>query len=236
MLESARVLLQEAEQFRLRANERAVISGRCRFGTGELSSLTWMPKFISSLRESHPLLMVEPHVDMGQMLELKLEDGEIDFAVIARRSTRVAIASHIVGEAEFSWVAAPFIAASGEKMTLAALEDQTLITMPNAAGSISILDKWLMANDIEFRQRMVCANLGAVAGLLREGLGVGYLPKAWADHLVARGDLVFLSALAPLEPLRYAFQWRRDDSRIMIPRLRALVARTINFKLSTGMI
>lgn len=238
LMDSARSLLHQAEQFRQRANQEAVIAGRCKFGMGELSSLTWMPRFISLLRSAHPQLEIEPHIGLGQMLEIKLEEGEIDFAVIARRSTRMDIASHIVGEVGFSWVASPGLWQAYKKNTheKETFNIATLVTMPDTAGSISILDKWLTTNNLQMPKRMVCANLGAVAALLREGHGIGFLPHPWAERLVQRGDLEFLSELPGLEPLQYAFQWRRDDTRAMIPLMRSLVSQSIDFNLSTGLI
>jgi len=236
LLGFARTVLHHAEQFKERANKQSAISGRCRFGMGEISSLTWMPKLISLIQRNHPLLVVEPDIGLGQVLEVKLEEGEIDFAVIAGRSTRAAIASHVVGAVKFSWVCSPTLRQTIKPTADAAFDDAILITMPNTAGSIRILDKWLIANNIRTYRRMTCANLGAVAGLLRQGLGIGYLPQQWANRLVTRGDLEFLPEFPPLEPLQYAFQWRRDDTRSLIDEMRALVLASIDFELSTGLI
>ena len=55
------------------------------------------------VRAAHPGLVLEPYVDIGQVLEQRVADGELDFAVIAGRSSRVGIASAPIGQAAFSW-------------------------------------------------------------------------------------------------------------------------------------
>ena len=73
--------------------QSAGLVGRCRFGVGELTALTWLPRLIGVVRAAHPGLVLEPYVDIGQVLEQRVADGELDFAVIAGRSSRVGIAS-----------------------------------------------------------------------------------------------------------------------------------------------
>src|SRR5690606_14322075 len=112
------------------------------------------------------------------------------------------------------------------------LAGTTLITLPSGAGTIRILDEWLVEHQVNEGPRLSCENLGAVAGMLREGLGVGFLPRAWAELLIARGDLVALSHFPPLRPLTYTFQWRRDDTRPMMQQLREIAAQTIDFRMA----
>ncbi|ANN75901.1 LysR family transcriptional regulator [Bordetella flabilis] len=232
MLPHARDVLGAAEHFMRRANDARALSGRCRFGVGELTSLTWMPRLIAMIQQAHPNLTVEPHANLGQALEVMLENGELDFAIIAGPSTRTAIASHAIGVAEFIWVAAPHRYLDDPPVRAEQVADATLITLPNSAGTVRILDEWLTEHHVRISRRMTCENLGAVAGMLREGLGVGFLPKAWARTLVQRGYLMELVALPPLRPLQYTFQWRRDDTRAMVQQLRDIAVRAVDFDIT----
>lgn len=229
LLAHARDVLHSAEHFMQRASDARALSGRCRFGVGELTSLTWMPRLISLIQRAHPDLAVEPHASMGQVLETQLEDGELDFAIIAGPSTRTAIASHGIGQAQFVWVAAPALYPGALPRHARDVAGQTLITLPNSAGTVRILDEWLAAHGVSPGRRMTCENLGAVAAMLKEGLGVGFLPRAWAAALVRRGYLVALDALPPLRPMAYTYQWRRDDTRPLVSRLRELAAQAADF-------
>ena len=107
LLPQAGDMLASAERIRASVAQSAGLVGRCRFGVGELTALTWLPRLIGVVRAAHPGLVLEPYVDIGQVLEQRVADGELDFAVIAGRSSRVGIASATIGQAAFSWVAAP---------------------------------------------------------------------------------------------------------------------------------
>jgi len=229
LLTHARDVLRSAEHFMRRANDARALSGRCRFGVGELTSLTWMPRLISLIQQSHPNLAVEPHSNLGQVLETQLEDGELDFAIIAGPSTRTAIASHGIGQVQFVWVAAPSLYPGEPPSHAQDVAEQTLITLPNSAGTVRMLDEWLAEHHVATGRRMTCENLGAVAGMLKEGLGMGFLPRAWAAALVQRGHLVELARLPSLRPLAYTYQWRRDDTRPMVQQLRDLTTQAVDF-------
>ncbi|MCD0505172.1 LysR family transcriptional regulator [Bordetella petrii] len=229
LLTHARDVLRSAEHFMRRANDARALSGRCRFGVGELTSLTWMPRLIALIQRAHPNLSVEPHANLGQVLETQLEDGELDFAIIAGPSTRTAIASHSIGQAQFVWVAAPALFPGDTPSRAQDVGEHTLITLPNSAGTVRILDEWLAEHRATPGRRLTCENMGAVTGMLKEGLGIGFLPRAWAAALVRRGDLVALAQFPLLRPLPYTFQWRRDDSRPMVQQLRELAAQAVDF-------
>ena len=229
LLAHARDVLRSAEHFMRQANDARALSGRCRFGVGELTSLTWMPRLISLIRRAHPDLSVEPHANLGQVLEARLEDGELDFAIIAGPSTRTAIASHTIGQVQFVWVAAPGLYSGHPPPHAQDVAGQTLVTLPNSAGTVRMLDEWLAEHRVAAGRRMTCENLGAVAGMLKEGLGIGFLPRAWAAALVQRGHLVTLDRFPPLRPLAYSYQWRRDDTRPMVQQLRELAIQAADF-------
>lgn len=92
-----------------------------------------------------------------------------------------------------------------------------------------ILDDWLLACGINHARRIACNNWSAVAGMLSEGVGIGFLPVDWARARLG-GDLVELTSEPPLTPLQYAFQWRRGDVRGLIPSMLSLVRQYADFR------
>lgn len=206
------------------------LSGRCRFGVGDLSALTWLPRFVARIRQQHPGLDVEPYVDVGAVLEQRVAKGELDFAVIAGRSSRSNVLSHPVGEARFQWVAAPATVHGMGTLTPQLLQSVPLVTLPSGAGTTRILDDWLLAQGITLERRIVCNSWAAVAGMLREGLGIGFLPEGWAAQPgPAANTLVVLDSSPALARLPYALQWRRDDTRALITQMRALLLECVDF-------
>ncbi|AIO23949.1 LysR family transcriptional regulator [Burkholderia cepacia] len=205
------------------------LSGRLRFGVGELSALTWLPRFVAAVQKQHPKLALEPYVDVGAALEEKVDAGELDFAVIAGRSSRSSVLSQPVAEARFAWMAAEALVGRERVLTPALLASHALVLLPSGSGVTRILDDWLLACGVNHARRIECNNWSAVAGMLGEGVGIGFLPVDWARARPG-GHLVQLTSEPPLAPLQYAFQWRRGDVRGLIPSMLSLVRHYADFR------
>lgn len=208
--------------------ETGALSGHCRFGVGDLSALTWLPALVAATRRLHPGLTLEACVDVGGVLEQRLAEGELDFAVIAGRSSRSALVSRSVGAARFAWAASPHLVDAPAALVSGLLERHPLITLPPQAGTTRLLDDWLLAQGLaEPQARILCNSWAAVAGMLREGVGVGFLPEGWIEGLGLRR----LDAEPDLGALQYAFQWRRGDARSLVPIMQGLVGSVLDFSL-----
>ena len=233
LLPQARQLLQAAESVRQSVAQRTGLHGVCRFGVGELTALTWLPRLVRRMQQQHPGLTPEPSVDIGEVLERRVEAGELDFAIVAGRSSRSGITSVPVAQALFAWCAAPALVGRARTLSPALLTDHALVTLPTGAGTTRILDDWLAAQLGGLApRRLVCNHWGGVAGMLVEGAGIGLLPQAWAWALQRRGALRVLVAKPALAPLPYAFQWRRDDARPVVAALRELAQASADFSVA----
>jgi DNA-binding transcriptional LysR family regulator len=230
MLPQIRELLRAAAELEQSAGQRLGLTGRCRVGLGELSGLTWLPKLVHAVSERHPGLQLEPHVDIGQVLEQRLHDGELDLAVLAGPSTRSSLAAARIGRVDFVWVASQALlddAGTEDPETL--MREQVLLTLPIGAGGTRVLDQWLASRGVIVGRRLMCNSWGAVVGMVAEGIGFAFMPDRWAQSLVERGALKILPDRNALEPLYYAVQWRRDDARVLIVAMRDIVKDVIEF-------
>lgn len=224
----AQALLDQADALRRHARGQEPLHGRLRFGVGELASQTWLPRLMLAVSRRYPDLHLEPIVETGAQMEQRLESGELDFAVAAGSSPRAALLSYPLGQARFVWVAA---AGKAGQPCAQALALWPLVTMPQGAGTHRMLEDWLARSAAVVHRRLTCNTWGAVAGLLVEGIGVGFLPGAWAAPLLARGALQALAHWPELAPLHYAFQVRRDDGRSALRAMQGLLGETVDFGL-----
>ncbi len=229
LLPLARRMLGLADEMRTLVGDGSGVHGHCRFGVGELAALTWLPDLVALTRTIHPELVLEPHVDLGAVLEQRLEAGELDFAVVAGYSSRSRIASDAIAEVRFAWAAAPAIAGGHRTISARLLQETALVTMPPAAGPTRMLEHWLAHNNVEVGRRITCNNLAAIASLIAAGVGVGLFPNGWLHQMAERGAVVELPVRPALPALVYTFQRRRDDSRPLLKEMRELVGRTADF-------
>lgn len=229
LLPRANAMLLAAEETRKSVGADTGIGGRCLLGVGELSALTWLPQLAAYAGKRFPHLQLMPHVDVGATLEERLRNGELDCAVIAGRSPHESISSQPVGRARFVWAAAPTLLGKARRSPKALLEAHPLVTLPAGAGTTRILDEWLMAHDVDAVRRLTCNSWGAIAGLLIEGTGVGFIPESWARALSRRGALHVLQAKPELAPLTYTFQKRRNDERPLLAAMLEAVRASADF-------
>ena len=230
LLPRIRTLLHDAAQLQQAAGRSVGLQGRCRLGFGELSGLTWLPKLVQKVAELHPALQLEPHADIGQVLEQRIVDGELDCVVIAGPSSRSSLAFEQVAQVRFVFAASDaFLARAGTDQPQRLVREQLLIALPVGSGATRTLDEWLSRHQLSVQRRLSCNSWGAVVGMVAEGLGFTYMPLGWAEAMQARGALRILSRGGALAPLQYTVQWRRDDARPLITEMRTLIKSVIDF-------
>lgn len=229
LLPLARRLLNLSDEVRSVMADSSDLRGYCRFGVGESTALTWLPDLITLAKTTCPNLILEPSVDIGTELERKVDNGMLDFAVVAGLSSRTAIANQPIAEVPFRWAAARELVGDCTEINEEVLRSLAVITMPQGAGATRIFDAWLSTNNVEISRRLTCNSMAAIVGLMVAGVGLAYLPKSLLTQLVQHKSVVMMNSNPPLPSLQYYMQWRRDDSRPVIGLLREMVLKTANF-------
>ena len=234
LLPLASALLQQAEHVQQQMGRSGGLRGPCRLGVGELTALTWLPRWVAALTDAHPDLQVSVHVDVGAALAERLDRGELDVAVIAGAATRGALTAVPLARAQFVWCtgagAAPDVAA----MDAQALQAHALVALPQGSGVTHLIDDWLRQAGARPARRLACNHWGAIVGLLARGSGIGLLPQGWARALCQRGVLRELPSAVPLGLLDYALHHRRDDPRALVGALCALAAQQADFTVASS--
>jgi DNA-binding transcriptional LysR family regulator len=75
-------------------------------------------------------------------------------------------------------VAAPALLGKTASFQDKLLQQHPVVTLPVGAGTTRLLDEWLIARNIDIAHRLICTREGAIAGLLTEGIGIGFLPES----------------------------------------------------------
>jgi DNA-binding transcriptional LysR family regulator len=229
LLPMARDILSAASRARAAIGQDEGLHGVCRFGMGELAAMSWLPQFVARCREAYPDLLLEPHVDMGENLERRLEAGELDFAVVAGWSARPSIASHTIAQVRYTWAGTAAQWGDLDVLTPERLQDMTVITMPPGAGSTRIFDAWLHENNTSVSRHLTCNNMGAIAGLVAAGVGVAFFPEGWLRPLYNKHAIRAVESTPPLGHLHYSYQSRRDDIRLVVAAMRECVTEAVDF-------
>lgn len=231
LMPRARELLMAAEKLQTELRHAANLEGYCQIGVGELTALTWLPSLLRQVRNRHPKLSLEAFIGIGEILEQRLADGEIDVAVVAGRSSLRSVSSERIGEARFAWYIAQSVHPEFSTVEPGLFEQLPMVGLPSGSGVTRLVDDWQRDQGLVVGERIVCNQWGAVVGLLREGLGFGLLPRGWADAFSVQYGLRRLGCEPELPALDYYVHWRSDDYRTLVKTLRELVLRSVYFNI-----
>lgn len=229
LLPHAQALLRHALEVRALAVGTQGLTGSCRIGCGELTSITWLPHWVAELRRRHPGLTVSVTVSIGEALSEGLDKGTLDAAVIAGPSMRPVLQSAPLGKAHFQWCANPALARSIDRLDANAWAEQTLIALPRGSGVAHILDDWMDRAGAQPRAVVTCNQWGAVAALIAASEGVGVLPSGLAQAMQQRKRVRVLPARHSLRPLEYGLHFRNGDPRPLVRALRESCVASADF-------
>jgi DNA-binding transcriptional LysR family regulator len=229
LLPMARRILDDSDELRALMADARATRGHYRVGVGETTALTWLAGLVRLTKETYPDLVLEISVDVGAVLEERVDNGMLDFAVVAGRSSRPAVASELIAEVPYGWAAAKALVGDNREIDAEMLRNLTVITMPPTSGLTRTFDLWRISNDLEIRRRLTCNNVAAIAGLVAAGLGIAFFVQSWLPRLVRHRSVVGMHCSPPLPLIQYYLQWRHDDTRPVIARLRDLVLRAVDF-------
>lgn len=235
-----RLLPQVAQMLELKDHIRSslasplVLSGVCRFGISELCALTWLPRFVERMRCDHPRLVLHPHVDLGRRLERQVARGELDFAIVPGPPEDARIASHVVGEVEFSWMAAPARISDHKVLSFEQLSAHPVITMTEGSGLTRAFDAWCAEQGLRMTRIVASNSLMAIVGLTLADVGLSFLPLAFMRPWIERRALHAFRSDPPLPSLHYCFLHRHDDRRVMLQSLLEGVLHEADFSMAAG--
>jgi DNA-binding transcriptional LysR family regulator len=110
--------------------------------------------------------------------------------------------------------------AARKTITLDAIRDRALMSLPRGTGLRSCLDDACARSGFEPRVTLEASNLGILAQLASRGLGVAILPESVA---LAHSELHTIAVTRPAMRGRLALAWRTGGP--ISPAARALISR-----------
>lgn len=235
LLPYATQMVDIEQQVRFALGVESTLSGTCRFGISELVASTWLPAFVARVRESHPDLVLEPHVDLTRGLERGVDRGELDFAVIPGPSTLASLDHAAIADLQYAWMAAPSRLASGTLLTAQHFAEHPVITLTVESTLTQGFDQWASEQGFRIPRPLVCNSLLALIGLTKAGVGISFFPRVHMRSLIDSGELVELGSERPLPDLHYCFHWRRNDGRRLVAILQRLVIEEADFSMPNVM-
>jgi DNA-binding transcriptional LysR family regulator len=189
--------------------EDHILLGHISIGVTELSALTWFPRLITKLRNTHGNFTVTPVVDASRMLLQKLVDDELDIVVVAGEASPSATITVHVADVESVWMAQPGLVDKRSVSSLNDLLGYPILAQGSRSGTGNFYKKWLKSQGFS-SPNLVSDNLIALVGLTVAGLGVCYLPYNCYKNMLDDGKLEQIEITPSLPDVPYYAVYKSD--------------------------
>jgi DNA-binding transcriptional LysR family regulator len=158
------------------------LRGTLAIGTMLTTGSIDLPRLLGRFHEQHPAVLVRLRAVPGGSAELAREvvNGALDLALVSLPGrTPAGLTLRALAQEPLVLICAPGhpLAADGE-ITLESLANETFVDVPVGWGSRTIVDRAFAAAGLVRQVSFEVSEFGTAAGLVRNGLGVAFVPTS----------------------------------------------------------
>lgn len=176
---------------------------RIRLGVTEISSLTWLPRFLEMSFEDTPDTQFDLTIDMSRNLHSSLEDGDLDIVVVPEMPFQSNAEVTPLGGVDVALIGKPGLFSSGETVELSCLRDLQFISQGKSSGYSKSIRDWFANNGVNTRNSVSVDSLHAMVGLAVAGRGVCITPRDYLIRLIESGRVVEIRTEPALPAVQY---------------------------------
>ncbi|MBM6854765.1 LysR family transcriptional regulator [Mediterraneibacter glycyrrhizinilyticus] len=197
-----------------------------RFGATRTVGDALMGNILERYLRKYPEARIHMEVDNTRELLLRLDEGEIDFALVEGFFKKSEYESQVYSVENYIAVCSPDYPFQKESVSVEDLFQERLLLREAGSGTREVLERYLSAKNLslgDFRKVMEAGSLQTIKELTKAGCGITFLYEVAVRRELADGVLKRI----PLEDFHisheFAFIWRRGS--IYADRYRELFRR-----------
>ena len=227
--ERARALLRDAEEVMEMARAgRSPMTGEMRLGVIPTIGPFLLPRVLPVLRDRFPDLTIYLREEQTAPLLARLEEGELDVALIALPYETEDLSIDVILKDEFLFACHRTHAlACTDEVSLEALAGEQLMLLAEGHCLRGHTLDACGVGDTKARAQFEASSLHTLVQMVAAGIGVTLIPRLAVDARVIQGTGISLSRLAVPASRDIGLAWRRtslrtDDFRLLAQTLREL--------------
>ncbi|MCY3671236.1 MAG: LysR substrate-binding domain-containing protein [Alphaproteobacteria bacterium] len=225
----AKALLREAEEMmEIAKANRAPMTGELRLGVIPTIGPFLLPRVLPALRERFPELTIYLREEQTVPLLVRLEDGEVDAALIALPCETGDLAVEDIFEDEFLFACNRSHALAGaEAVPPDALEGEPLMLLEEGHCLRGHALDVCGAGNTKARAQFEASSLHTLVQMVAAGIGVTLVPRIAVEARIAQGTGISLAPLSAPASRRIGLAWRCTSLRAKEFRLLAGALRDV---------
>ena len=227
--ERAKAVLREAEEVMEVARAgRSPMTGEMRLGVIPTIGPFVLPRVFPTLRERFPELTIYLREEQTAPLLARLEDGELDVALIALPYETGDLRIDVVMEDEFLFACNRDHSLAGtDEVSLEALAGEQLMLLEEGHCLRGHTLDVCRTTDRRARAQFEASSLLTMVQMVAAGVGVALIPRLAVDAHITRGTDISLSRLGVPAARQIGLAWRKMSLRTKEFRLLADTLREL---------
>lgn len=198
------------------------LRGLLRLGAVESVAFFMLPILLSRLRSSFPELKIELTLDVGTVLNRKLNARELDIAILTDAQVGNDVTVEQLGAFRYSWVAGHSLTLPNRAVVPSDLCDLPILVHPERSTIFSMMSEWFRGGGVEPKRLTLCNSLSLTGRLVAAGYGVSILQPDTLRTEIETGVIRVLSATPeiPSRTLMVAYHDNSPSYRILIEMIK----------------
>jgi DNA-binding transcriptional LysR family regulator len=199
ILSSVERMLKISDEISQQQGDPNSLRGLLRLGAVESVAFFMLPILLPRLRASYPELKIELTLDIGTVLNRKLNARELDVAVLTDAQVGESATVERVGKIEYAWVAGAHFELPERELVPADLRNVPILTSPNPSTIFNVMSDWFRAGNVEPEHVTLCDSLALMTRLVSAGYGVAILQPQILQEEIKAGLIRVLASAPPVE-------------------------------------
>ncbi|MEI2416521.1 LysR family transcriptional regulator [Orrella sp. JC864] len=200
-----------------------------RLGVTELTAMTWLPSLVQRVHGSHPQLTLAPTVGSSVSLAERLQAGELDLIVVPDAFRAAGLEVLHLDAVQYDWLCSPSYLDGVDRLALKALAQYTIIEQKHESGLGNLIDHWLDAQQVRFRNTLASSSLTASASLTLAGVGICYLPRRLFEPDIQSGQLRVIRSTPPVPRIPYVALYEKARADELLRYVASMATETCDF-------
>jgi DNA-binding transcriptional LysR family regulator len=233
LVDSAQPLLLRLEDLVISLDNPSAATGTIRLGVGEIVAGDWLGPMIARLKTEMPLVNYEIEVALTFDMRQRLEDGQLDIAIVAAPIDSDQLVSTYIGSIAARWLIAPaLVRAQGRRRPSAKvlLEQHPVWCLSRPSHMYPMALGTLRRHGVQSAKVNTCDNIHAIVELVAERAGVALVPENLAAPLMRARRVVSLCEELPPETLDFVIATHRHQNQAILRHIERCAMETSTFE------
>lgn len=200
---------------------------RLRLGADECSAMVGLTAVIAEIKAHFPEVTLEITIDVGAVLNRKLNDHELDLALLTNPATREDVTDIFIGWMTFQWVASPQLGIDADPFLPLHAGTHPIVTHSAPSTLYSVVENWLKDGGAASQAFHSSNSLAFMAKLVSAGHAIGILPVPLIREMLALGVLKTLPCEHPIPAARFCLSYMTEMPDMQIDALVNITRETL---------